>query len=528
MALVAVGQPTENGWPRINADKTSSKPVPGTDIRIPLAAGIPDTIIKAFLAAFHQACESLYNARGATDEGGWTPGNNVWNSNHLSGTAVDVNWSDHIFRIHNSGFTAAEIAVVRELLAFFTIDGIQLIFWGNDWENPRDAMHFQMGYKTNTPAGIAACNKFIRQFIRADGFSTFRIGNGNIPANPAIPRKLVVPAGGGTFWNDVSQYQGAPIGAGYGYKVFSFRTNSGSKRDTLALENARAAKQMLTDGDLAIVIPYYFFRPGQANCDLHREILVEAGLFNHPRTVTMVDVEGDNGSVTGDNSWEINDEVNRLIGWYGGNRNRVIGYLNSNADPGIWRARQGINLVVPQYGTGRKPGDISTITDAQVKVDAIAHQFTDRATDQKPWAPNNVDVNWSPYNVDELLILFGMKEGPKVLNTDQMVKELWDRFIGVPWSGGKWPSTAWFRDHDDGVGDGVALIRFAEGSSWDQHVVDGAMAGNVRDIERVRKVAEQDDAPEDSEEAIEFAKAIYAKIPKAAKAKAVKALGGES
>lgn len=496
---------TENGWPSIGADRLARNPVPGTNIVIPLQAGIPNTIMKAFAADFHAFCESLMNARGGTDEGGWTPTNSVWNSNHLGGTAMDLNWEDHTFRVSYAGFSPVEIAMCRELLKFYNYKGIQLIFWGQDWDSPKDAMHFQMGY--NTFNNQVICNEFISKFIRPDGFSTFRRGG----AQPSIPRKRVVPDAGGTFWVDVSQWQES-IAAGYPHRVFSFRTNSGDVRDTKALENARRAKEMLEDGDLDIVIPYYFFRPGQANCDLHRQILEEAGLFKHPRTVTMVDVEGDNGSVTGDNSWEINDEVNRLGGWYGDNR-RVIGYYNSNADPGLWKARQGINLVVPQYY--RTPGDISSIRDEQVKVDAIAHQFTDKATDQKPWAPANVDVNWSPYNVDELLMLFGMKEAPVALTTDQMVKELWDRFIGVPFFGGKWPSRAVFRDSDNGVDDGVGMLLNTDGNSWDDKVVNNAKAGSLQDIARIGRLAGGEGPEGDNPDHVKLAKDIYAGISKA-------------
>ena len=161
---------TENGWPRVGADLLDRRPVPGTSIVIPLQRGIPAVIMRAFAADFHAYVESLYNARGGTDEGGWTPTNSVWNSNHLSGTAMDLNWSDHTFKVSYAGFTQAEIKACRELLAFY--EG--MIFWGQDWNSPKDAMHFQMGY--NTYNNIAKCNDFIKRKVRADGFSTFRRG----------------------------------------------------------------------------------------------------------------------------------------------------------------------------------------------------------------------------------------------------------------------------------------------------------------------------------------------------------------
>lgn len=404
---------TENGWPSCGPDMLERNPVPGTGIVIPLQRGIPNRILKAFAADFHAFVESLDNARGGTDEGGWTPTNSVATSNHLGGSAMDLNWSEHTFLVSYSGFDQREIAAMRELLAFYNFEGVQMVFWAQDWDSPKDPMHVQMGYGTYEDR--PKCERFIAAKIRADGFSTYRRGGGNSPAAPTIPRRLVIPDAGGTWWADVSQYQGTPVNDSYPHPVFCFRTNTGDVEDALVDENARAARAMLDSGKLTIVIPYYFFRPGQANCDLHKETLERTGLFNHPRTVTMVDVEGDKGSVQGDNSFEINDEVSRIAGWYA-NANRVIGYLNSNADASLWPTRMGINLVVPQYnppgGQPRTPGDISTIRDAQVRHDAIAHQYTSTATDVVPWTGRNVDMNWSPYNTTELLQLFGMVPMP--------------------------------------------------------------------------------------------------------------------
>lgn len=486
---------TENGWYQVGANQLDRSPIPGTSIVIPLQQGQPSILLKAFAADFHAYVESLYNARGGTDEGGWTPTNSVATSNHLSGTAMDLNWSDHAFQVSYDGFTQLEISNTRELLSFYTYKGVQLIYWGQDWSSPKDPMHFQMGYNTYNNPIVA---EFISKFIRPDGFSTFKRGGGS----PSIPRKAVVPGPGGTFWSDVSQYQDpggtpTPVNDSYQNRVFSFRTNTGDKRDDIGVENARRALDMLKRGKLDIVIPYYFFRPGQANCDLHRTMLEEAGLFNHPRTVTMVDVEGDNGSVSGDNSWEINDEVNRLRGWYG-NFNRVIGYYNSNADPGLWKTRGGINLVVPQYG--RTPGDISSIKDPQVRIDAIAHQFTSTATDVPPWVGDSVDVNWSPYSVDELLQLFGMVTEDEDDEEDwmsdpdvkQMIREIWDKtraYPNVEGLKGKWPSRAIFADSAEGVDDTVGMVLNTDGSVWDILVILGALSGISEHRARIERLA---------------------------------------
>lgn len=507
--MVQVGVESENGWrpAKVGPDRLDRSPIPGTNIVIPLLAGDVSRLMKAFIADVHQHVESLYNARGGTDEGGWTPSNSVRTSNHLNATAADLNWEDHPMGppAERAGWTPQEIAQMRELLAFYNFEGLQLIFWAADWDSPKDSMHIQMGY--GTWENQDKVRRFIEKFIRPDGFSTYRRGG----EKPSVPRKAVIPGPDGTFWADVSQFQGKPIDSSYASKVFTFRTNSGDVGDTLAIRNGTTAKAMLDSGELEIVIPYYFFRPGQANCDLHRQILEDVGLFNHPRTVSMVDVEGANGSVTGDNTWEINDEVNRIRGWYN-SFERVIGYWNPNADPGLWVARGGLNLVIPQYG--RTPGDISSVMNAQVRSEAFAHQFTESARDVAPWIDQNVDKNWSPYNIKELLVLFGM-EKPEVTaypSQEKMVQEIWDRLIKVPWTDGKWPSRGVFRDSDDGVDDTVGMLLNADGNAWDTKVIVGAMLGDEKMLARIKRVADGEGPAGDNEGARKYAQSIYKTI----------------
>ena len=212
----------------------------------------------------------------------------------------------------------------------------------------------------------------------------------------------------GTTWADTSQYQGRPIDDSYPHRVFCFRTNSGNAVDTLAVENARRAVDMLKRGVLDAVIPYYFFWPGQANCDLHKDLLTEAGLWLHPRTVSMVDVEGAPKDgvkrVRGNQSPEVNDEVERLRGWYS-NPKRVVGYWNPRADPELWPMRPGgLRLVIPQYG--RTPGDLGSIVEG-IRGEAFAHQYTDTGR-CAPW-PNGVDLNYSPLELPELLAALGIE-----------------------------------------------------------------------------------------------------------------------
>lgn len=469
---------TENGWPACDANSTDSSFIPGTNVRIPLQIGIPNLILKAFASDFAKNVEPLDQSQC----GGWTPTNSVPTSNHLGGTAQDLNWRKHPMGKTNDGYTPEQVAKVNELIDFYEGN----IFWGNNWNSPKDSMHFQMGYNTY---GNPKVDDFISRKINPDGTSTF--------GNLATMRKPMRPGLGGTFWNDVSQYQLKPIDSTYQYRVFSFRTNTGDRTDTLAYENATISKQMLDAGQLDIVIPYYFFRPGQANCDLHREILEATTLFNHPRTVTMVDVEGDAGSVLGDNSLEINDEVNRIRGWYG-SQQRVIGYLNTNADPGIWSSRGGISLVVPQYN--RQPGDISSLKDVIAKNAAIAHQFTSRAIDQKPWEGIKVDVNWSPYEIDELLELFQM-EATSSPPVDVPVSETPSGPVDL---NSRVPSISRYRNTDKPVWRLADMIQFMDARSHEAEIERLAIYGHLPSIEQVRKNVQSGD---------EIALAIYNQIP---------------
>lgn len=213
-----------------------------------------------------------------------------------------------------------------------------------------------------------------------------------------------------TFWSDVSQFQKRVVDDSYPHEIFSFRTNSGSQRDTLAVHNARAAKEL---DKLKIIIPYYFFRPGALNCDLCIQMLEEAGLVNDPRVVIMVDVESGNGSSQGsiparDHSAEINDEIRRLRQRFG---KRVIGYLNGVADARLWlHVPPDLPMITPSYSgvPGRWANPNPPLWLQHM---AFGHQFTDKAQ-TKPW-PTGTDLNWSKLSVSEIRALLGVEEGKK-------------------------------------------------------------------------------------------------------------------
>lgn len=161
--------PSENGWnpAKASPDQCEWITVPGTSVTLQLLKDIPSTIMRAYAADYNAYVEPLRDP----DSAGWTPTNSVATSNHLNGTAMDLNWNSHPFRVADAGYTPQMIATMRELLDFYE----NTMFWSNDWDDPKDAMHHQMDYGTYEDQ--AHCRDFIARKIRPDGFSTFRRGN---------------------------------------------------------------------------------------------------------------------------------------------------------------------------------------------------------------------------------------------------------------------------------------------------------------------------------------------------------------
>lgn len=161
---------SENGWPYVDEGSCTWVQIPGTDVWLQIQNGQPLQIMRAFAADFNAYVEPLRDA----DSAGWTATNSVATSNHLSGTAMDLNWNSHVFERRGT-FTPAQMVELRALLNYYE----DTIFWGGDWTSPIDEMHFQMGYDTFNNPHTA---DFIKRKIRADGYSTYKRGTGPDPA----------------------------------------------------------------------------------------------------------------------------------------------------------------------------------------------------------------------------------------------------------------------------------------------------------------------------------------------------------
>jgi putative chitinase len=169
---------SENGWEPSHAgpDILEWIVVPGTNVHLQVMKGWPSAVMKAYAADYNAFVEPLRDA----DSASFTPTNSVATSNHLNGTAMDLNWNSHPFRVANAGYNPQMIATMREILDFYE----DTMFWAQDWNTPKDAMHHQMGYDTwNNPR----VRDFIARKIRADGFSTFRRGTVPPPPPPPVP-----------------------------------------------------------------------------------------------------------------------------------------------------------------------------------------------------------------------------------------------------------------------------------------------------------------------------------------------------
>lgn len=163
---------TENGWYQIPASQTVRAVVPGTKaVRLEIQQGIPATIINAWAAWYHKNVEDIeYNYNnGARDDWAWSATNDVWNSNHLSGTAIDLNATKYPWGTYR--MPQDKINKVREGLKLF--EGT--IFWGRDWSKP-DEMHFQLNYRPGDSRNQSFADKLNKGHLGIYG-----------PAQPAKP-----------------------------------------------------------------------------------------------------------------------------------------------------------------------------------------------------------------------------------------------------------------------------------------------------------------------------------------------------
>lgn len=154
---VQPGVATENGWPMVNADKTVSVQVVPAAKKVPLLRGDVATILNAWIIAYNRDVEKINS-----QVWGWSPYNDVWNSNHMSGTAIDIEAPRYPWGQRR--MSAAVKEKVRKLLNQF--DGV--VYWGANWNYP-DEMHFQIGLPPSNPKVAALAKKLNEGYLNIYG-----------------------------------------------------------------------------------------------------------------------------------------------------------------------------------------------------------------------------------------------------------------------------------------------------------------------------------------------------------------------
>lgn len=141
------GVPSENGWPMITSAGTVTVEVVPAAKRVPLRRGPVATILNAWILYYHRHIEPI-----RSQVWGYSSDNDVANSNHMSGTAIDIHAPWYGMGVRN--MPAAIVARVEEGQRKFG----PALYWGGWWNYP-DQMHYQIGLPPSDPRVQALADK---------------------------------------------------------------------------------------------------------------------------------------------------------------------------------------------------------------------------------------------------------------------------------------------------------------------------------------------------------------------------------
>ena len=130
-----------NGWPA-SKDQAEigikSYPVPGTTIKLRCAEKVAPLLVN-FATEFHTLIEPIDT--GGLDDWGYcyrmVRGEATKLSNHSSGTAIDLNATQHALGKVGT-FEAGKVPMIRALAKKYGLT------WGGDYKNRKDEMHFEV------------------------------------------------------------------------------------------------------------------------------------------------------------------------------------------------------------------------------------------------------------------------------------------------------------------------------------------------------------------------------------------------
>lgn len=216
---------SENGWRMCDRNECDIPRIPNLFLvdTAPLRRGAPLTILGAWLFWYDRNVEEILSPTW-----GWSNTNDVANSNHLSGTAVDVNapkypWGARVM-------PAARKAKIREGLRRF--EGT--VFWGSDWARA-DEMHYQMAFREGDPRNEAFANK-----LRGGYLGIYGGGTTPSPSTPTPPPSTTRPTlRRGSTGEHVRYLQGLMNRAYRAYSSLSVDGDFGPATDSVVREFQR-------------------------------------------------------------------------------------------------------------------------------------------------------------------------------------------------------------------------------------------------------------------------------------------------
>lgn len=146
---------SENGWRMCNRDECDLVRIPGLSLveTAPIRKGAPLIILGAFLKYYDTHVDEI-----TSSVWGWSATNDVATSNHLAGTAVDINAPKYPWGART--MPAERIRKVRAALNAF--EGS--VFWGADWDRA-DEMHFQLAWEEGDPRNDAFAKKLQNGYL---------------------------------------------------------------------------------------------------------------------------------------------------------------------------------------------------------------------------------------------------------------------------------------------------------------------------------------------------------------------------
>lgn len=164
---------SQNGWPALTADSSllHTWVIPDTSRSLRLRNGSAGFLLIHLALWFDGRVEDIEG--GILDDWGYAyrpiRGYESGLSNHSSGTAMDLNATQHVLGREDTFTADEELRIRRRVDDFF--DGV--IRWGGEYSGRKDEMHFEVN------ASLGACEKVARRLL------TSARGKRILDANPA-------------------------------------------------------------------------------------------------------------------------------------------------------------------------------------------------------------------------------------------------------------------------------------------------------------------------------------------------------